>query len=46
VQFNQSSKTSVALNRVTGGLGPSEIFGTLTANGRIFLINRDGIRTP
>jgi filamentous hemagglutinin family protein len=46
VQFNQPSNTSVALNRVTGGLGPSEILGTLTANGRIFLINRDGIRTP
>ena len=24
-------------------LGPSEILGSLTANGRIFLINRDGI---
>ena len=35
--------SSVALNRVTGGLGPSQILGTLTANGRIFLINRDGI---
>src|SRR5262249_25984849 len=33
----------VALNRVTGGLGPSEILGSLPANGRIFLINRDGI---
>src|SRR5205809_1749733 len=43
VQFNQPSSSSVALNRVTGGLGPSEILGTLTANGRIFLINRDGI---
>ena len=31
------------LNRVTGGLGPSEILGTLTANGRVFVINRDGI---
>jgi filamentous hemagglutinin family protein len=40
VQFNQPSGSSVALNRVTGGLGPSEILGTLTANGRVFLINR------
>jgi hemagglutinin-like protein len=24
------------------GLGPSEILGTLTANGRVFVINRDG----
>ena len=40
VRFNQPS---VVLNRVTGGLGPSEILGTLTANGRVFAINRDGI---
>src|SRR5436190_20413862 len=43
VRFNQPSSSSVALNRVIGGLGPSEILGTLTANGRIFLINRDGV---
>src|SRR6266403_3774773 len=43
VRFNQPSASSVVLNRVTGGLGPSEILGTLTANGRVFLINRDGI---
>ena len=43
VRFNQPSTSSVALNRVTGGLGPSEIMGTLTANGRVFIINRDGI---
>lgn len=43
VQFNQPSTSAVALNRVVGGRGPSEILGTLTANGRIFLINRDGI---
>lgn len=43
VRFNQPGNSSIALNRVTGGFGPSEILGTLTANGRIFLINRDGI---
>ncbi len=43
VRFNQPSASSVVLNRVTGGLGPSEILGTLTANGRVFAINRDGI---
>src|SRR5881392_1004907 len=43
VRFNQPSSPSVVLNRVTGGLGPSEILGTLTANGRVFVINRDGI---
>ena len=41
--FVQPSTSSVILNRVTGGLGPSEIYGTLNANGRVFLINRDGI---
>src|SRR5712671_5977794 len=43
VRFNQPGSSSIALNRVTGGLGPSEIMGTLTANGRVFVINRDGI---
>src|SRR5215831_16111107 len=42
-QFIQPSASSVALNRVTGGLGPSQIFGTITANGRVFLINPNGI---
>src|SRR5713101_2035337 len=42
-RFNQPSSSSVVLNRFTGGLGPSEILGTLTANGRVFVINRDGI---
>ncbi len=41
--FNQPSSSSVVLNRVTGGLGPSEILGTLNANGIVFVINRDGI---
>jgi filamentous hemagglutinin family protein len=43
VRFNQPSASSVALNRVVGGLGPSEIMGSLTANGRVFIINHDGI---
>jgi len=46
--FNIRANESVALQpaeqlvgraqRVTGGLGPSEIMGTLTANGRVFVI--------
>ena len=43
VTFNQPNSSAIALNRVTGGLGPSEILGTLTANGRVFIINRDGV---
>ena len=42
-RFNQPGTSSIALNRVTGGLGPSMIDGTLTANGRVFIINRDGM---
>src|SRR5882757_10421953 len=41
-QFVQPNSNSVILNRVTGGLGPSEILGRLDANGKVFLVNRDG----
>ena len=34
---------SVQLDRVTGGLGPSQILGSLWSNGRVFLVNPDGI---
>src|SRR5674476_727014 len=37
------SASSVQLDRVTGGLGPSQIFGSLWSNGRVFLVNPDGI---
>ena len=43
VQFVQPNSGSIILNRVTGGLGPSMIFGTIDANGHVFIINRDGI---
>lgn len=42
VRFVQPGLESVALNRVTG-IDPSHIFGSLTANGRVFLINPNGI---
>ncbi len=42
VNISQPDTRSILLNRVTGS-DPSEIFGTLTANGRIFLINSSGI---
>src|SRR5215472_12543929 len=41
--FNQPGASAIALNRVVGGLGPSFINGTLTANGRVFIVNGDGI---
>lgn len=42
VTFNQPSTTSIALNRVLGQDG-SAIYGTLDANGRVFLVNPNGI---
>jgi len=42
VQFFQPNSGSIALNRVIG-VDPSSILGKLLANGRIFLINPNGI---
>jgi trimeric autotransporter adhesin len=42
VQFVQPSATSVALNRVIGSQA-SQIFGRLSANGQMFLINPNGV---
>jgi filamentous hemagglutinin family protein len=42
VNFQVPSSTSVTLNRVTGN-DPSSIFGKLTSNGNLMLINRNGI---
>ena len=42
VNFIQPSSSSVALNKVLGS-NPSRIFGTLNANGHVFLSNPNGI---
>lgn len=42
VHFNQNSSSSVVLNRVTNG-NPTSIFGSLSANGNVFVINKAGI---
>src|SRR3954464_13364518 len=41
-RFIQQSASSAVLNRVTGG-NPSQILGALQSNGRVFLINPNGI---
>lgn len=42
VDFRQPSSNSVILNRVTGSK-PSEIYGRLSANGQVFLVNPAGV---
>ncbi len=42
VRFVQPDANSVALNRVLGS-DPSRILGNLTANGKVFLINPNGV---
>ncbi|GGY86829.1 filamentous hemagglutinin N-terminal domain-containing protein [Pseudoduganella plicata] len=42
VRFVQPGSNAVALNRVLGS-DPSSILGTLSANGKVFLINPNGI---
>jgi|GEM_PF-1060635 len=43
VTFVQPSATSIAVNRVVSGAAPSEIAGQLNANGRIAILNPNGV---
>jgi len=42
VRFNQPGADAVALNRVVGG-DASQLLGSLQANGRVFLVNPNGV---
>lgn len=42
VRFNQPNANAVALNRVTGRES-SQILGSLTANGKVFILNPNGV---
>src|SRR3954470_10713204 len=42
VTFNQPSASAIALNRVLGN-NASEIYGRLSANGQVFLLNPNGV---
>ena len=42
-QFVQPSASSVTLNRVTGDANPTQILGNLTANGKIAIVNPNGV---
>ncbi len=41
VKFNQPSNSAIALNQIYGS-NPSTIFGNLSANGQVYLINQNG----
>jgi filamentous hemagglutinin family protein len=43
VEFMQPGASAAVLNRVSAGAGLSEIYGTLTANGMVLLMNPNGV---
>ena len=42
IVFNQPNASAIALNRVIGA-NPSQLLGSLTANGQVFILNPNGV---
>lgn len=42
IDFRQPNASAIALNRITG-TSPSELLGSLTANGQVFILNPNGV---
>ncbi len=42
-EFFQPSASSIAVNRVTAGHDPTQIMGTLKSNGRLFILDPNGV---
>jgi len=43
VKFNQPNKSSIAVNRVNGNTDPTRIYGSLSANGRLVILDPNGV---
>src|SRR3990167_3656314 len=43
VHYQQPSASSISLNRINAANGPSKIYGNLSSNGRVWLVNGAGI---
>ncbi len=42
-QFHQSGANAIAVNKVTGSFEPTQILGTLKANGQIVILDQNGV---
>ncbi len=43
VHYQQPSQSSISLNRVNPNNGPAKIYGTLTSNGQVWIVNPAGV---